>query len=112
MIDEKYFKRVAMSLTDIQMCLKYLDKILKCNDLLVHRALEEAIIISYVRPFSGYNKKYHEITDLKQEFKKQFDKNENAIHDRVFKLRNSIIAHSDSKSYGVSYSIWMIQIFK
>lgn len=104
-----YFKRVTMSLTDIQICLKYLDKISECEDDILYRALSEAIIISYVRPFSGYNKKYHEVTDLKKEFKKQFEKDEIKIHDRVCKLRNSVIAHSDAKSYGVSFRIFELE---
>ncbi len=105
MTDEKYLKRITMSLNDIQICLKYLDKVSKCNDDVIIRALSEAIIISYVRPFSKYNKNYHEITDLKQEFKKKFTQNEINIHNRIYNLRNSIIAHSDSKSYGVSFTI-------
>ena len=72
---------------------------------IIHRALEEAIIISYVRPFSGYSK-HHEVGDLKLEFKKQFEKNELNIHTRVCNLRNSLIAHSDSKSYGVLFNIF------
>ncbi len=103
---ENYFKRVTMSLTDIQICLKYIEKSLECQDDIVNHALQEAIIISYVRPFSGYNKNYHQITDLKKEFKKQFIKDEIKIHDRVCKMRNSIIAHSDSKSYGVQINIF------
>jgi len=99
-------KRITLSLTDIQICLEYLEKILifEENDI-IYRALSEAIIISYVRPFSGYNKKHHPITDLKKEFKKEFDKNETKIHDRVCHLRNEIIAHSDSKSYGVTLHV-------
>lgn len=105
MTEEQYFKRITMSLTDIQICLKYLEKVSKCTDDVIIRALSESIIISYVRPFSKYNKNYHEITDLKQEFKKKFTSNEINMHGRIYNLRNSIIAHSDSKSYGVSFTI-------
>lgn len=105
MTDEQYFKRITMSLIDIRQCLEYLEKILICEDDIIHRALEEAIIISYIRPFSRYNKKFHEIIDLKKEFKKRFNKEEIIIHNRVYKIRNSLVAHSDNKSYGVSFSI-------
>lgn len=106
MTDKNYFKRVTMSLIDIQICLKYIEKSLEYQDDILNRALQEAIIISYVRSFSGYNKKYHQITDLKKEFKTLFTEDEVKIHDRVYNLRNSIIAHSDSKSYGVQINIF------
>ena len=32
----KDFKRVMMSLTDIRICLKYLEKILECKDDIIH----------------------------------------------------------------------------
>ena len=106
--ETKHFKRVTMSLTDIQICLKYLDKILVCEDDVIHRALAEAIIISYVRPISGYKKEHHNVVGLKKEFKKQFNTNELKIHTRICNLRNSIIAHSDSKSYGVTFNIFKL----
>lgn len=105
MTEEQYFKRITMSLIDIRQCLIYLEKILICEDDIIHRALEEAIIISYIRPFSGYNKKYHEISNLKQEFKNRFNPEEIIIHKRIYKIRNSLVAHSDNKSYGITFSI-------
>jgi len=100
----KYFKRITMSLTDIQICLKYLDKTLICEDDVLCRALSEAIVISYSRPFSGYGKK--KIPELKKEFKvTKFTESEEKMHERVLRLRHKVIAHSDEDSYGVNFHI-------
>ena len=100
----KYFKRVIMSLTDIQICLKYLDKTLVCEDNVLCKALSEAIIISYSRPFSGYSK--DKISGLKKEFKvTKFTESEERMHEKVLTLRHKLIAHSDEDSYGVNFHI-------
>lgn len=98
-------KRITMSLTDIQYCIKYLEKVNNVEDEIIKRALDESIIISYVRPFNGYNKTYHNIKGLKQEFKKSFTNEEVNIHNKIFNMRNTVIAHSDEKSYSVNIYI-------
>lgn len=102
--ETKYFKRVTMSITDIQICLKYIDKILVSKDDIIYRALSEAIVISYSRPFSGYAK--HKISGLKQEFKStKLTELERKIHERVLRLRHKVIAHSDEDIYNVVFNI-------
>lgn len=105
MSEEDYYKRVTLSLQDVDQCMKYIQKCLECRDDVIKRALHESIIISYVRPFSGYNKRFHKISDLKKEFKKKFDNEELRVHEKICKSRNELIAHSDNKVYGVSFSV-------
>jgi len=103
-----YLKRIAMSFTDIQYSIKYLDKTIKETDKLILRALHEAIIISYTRPFSAYDKRYHKIKSLNKKFIHTFNSTEKELHDNILKLRNSIIAHSDGKSYDVNLNIFKL----
>jgi len=103
--DIQYLKRVVMSLTDIRYCIKYLESISTVDDELIYRAVSEAIIISYARPFSGYSK-YHVVKGLKQEFKTTFSEIERRVHERILSDRNMIIGHSDSKAYGVNINIF------
>lgn len=94
-------KRITMTFTDIDYCEKYLNKALHEKDEIILRALSEAIIISYVRPFSGnygVNLKTNKCT-------KKFILEEKKLHNRILELRNKIIAHSDKESYGVNLYI-------
>jgi hypothetical protein len=105
----KHLRRIMMSLTDIRFCKSLISEINNIfTDSPIYRATEEAIIISYARPFSGNDSKSTNSSgDLRQKgFKRTFSEHQLKVHERVsFKLRNSIVAHSDSASYGVSFSI-------
>lgn len=105
----KLFKRITMSLTDISFTGQLIDEALNfSHNELTRKAIEEAIIISYSRPFSHNDSKtLNSSGDLRQAFKSKFDDKQKKVHDRVItNLRNRVVAHSDSSSYGVSFSIF------
>lgn len=99
----KNLKRVAMSLTDIKYAATLIKEIHNtAPTATMLRAAEEAIIISYSRPFSG-----NDNGNLKVGFLKYFTEQQKKTHRRVSStLRNKIVAHSDSTSYGVSFTIF------
>lgn len=106
----KHFKRIMMSLTDISFAAQLIESALTNeHDELVRKSLEETIVISYSRPFSLNDSKTPKSSgDLRQGFKKEFNSTQNKIHDRVIRNRNKIVAHSDSSSYGVTFSVFEV----
>lgn len=59
-------------------------------------AFTSAFVVAYARPFNtsyGWPKFPVELI--------HFEQDEQALHDHIISLRNSVIAHSDSKSYSV-----------
>lgn len=98
-----HLKRVAMSITDITYAATLIKELQK-NTLTTAmlRATEEAIIISYSRPFSG-----NDTGNLRAGFLKHLTNQQKKTHKRVSStLRNKVVAHSDSSSYGVSFTIF------
>lgn len=64
------------------------------------RALNQAMIVSYCRPFSG-NDGRNGIPDLPGRFLRDLTAAEKAIHDVVVGDRNAALAHSDSAAWNL-----------
>ena len=60
-------------------------------------AFTSALVIAYARPFT----KSRDWPKFPPALK-EFDSKENALHDRMIELRNTLFAHSDSNNYWVS----------
>ena len=104
-----HFQRIMMSLVDI----KYVKDLIneaRASNLSgnIIRAFHESIIISYSRPFSD-----NDTGNLRSGFLKLFNSMQKDTHNRAIKvLRNQIVAHSDSESYGVTFNITEVNDIK
>ncbi len=97
-----HFKRIMMSLMDIKQAKSVLNEVssLELSEVM-RRASEEAIIISYSRPFSN-----NDTGSLRNGYLKKMNANQKRIHERVsIQLRNQVVGHSDSQTYGVTFNV-------
>lgn len=63
-------------------------------------ALNEALLVSYGRPFSGNDKTVeNKIPDLPGRYLRLLDKKGKAVHQLALSRRNKIVAHSDSDAW-------------
>jgi hypothetical protein len=104
-----HFQRIMMSLIDIKYAKDLIDEANQLNlNGNINRAFQESVIISYSRPFSG-----NDTGNLRTGFLKDFNSFQKDAHNRVITvLRNQVVAHSDSKAYGVTFNVTEVDEIK
>ena len=94
---QKQFNRVQISSKDFEEALDYLDQIGKVDSAPINRALLVAAIITYSRPFTSNDKGKAEEASGKLPIdpKKTVNPNAYSLHNKILKLRNEAVAHSE-----------------
>jgi hypothetical protein len=106
--DAKLYSKLQVSILDLDAAQYYLGVILKKKwhyqpwekrgtIYLQQSAFMSALVIAYARPFT----KSRDWPKFPPKLK-EFDSEENALHDHMIGLRNTVYAHSDSNNYSVT----------
>lgn len=91
----KQVHRIRISIKDLDECIEYTKEMTHASSTIARRALLTAAIVSYVRPFSGNSN--HEMAASQPKFSvsKSLTASERELHERICKIRDTSIAHSD-----------------
>lgn len=114
----RQFYRLLLSYGDFKQSTFIASHILQNNihemdDRRILEALNCAMIVSYIRPFSGNDRgSKSKIPDLPKSFLKDLDESEREIHELVLEDRNTLLAHSDSLSAELRPIVWRIKDLK
>ena len=91
---DRQFNRVYISVKDMERCVEFAAAAEGVTELIIQRALITAAIVSYARPFSG-NRNHEKAEATPPLSSLNLTAEERVLHDRLCKIRNQAIAHSD-----------------
>ena len=111
--ERRLFKRIVQSEDDLDHAAECAEQILQRDlhsatareDRCLLRCLNTALIVSYVRPFSGNRASPDVRKALPAEYLDVLSDEQRQLHDQLIELRNRDHAHSDPKGRSVSVGV-------
>jgi hypothetical protein len=77
---------------------------------ILRKAIETALVIAYIRPFSGNQSASDVASSPPNRILKSYSREERALHDRLLGLRNTEFAHADAEAAQVKVHISMMRL--
>jgi hypothetical protein len=110
---KKNLRRLILSSIDMEQAIEFSKYLLQNGPWSVtnkdartlSRALQTAMIVAYVRPFSGNHGKSHTQGSLNLDLANRFNQEERTLHQRMIDLRHKVFAHTDSEVRDLRVSV-------
>lgn len=106
--EKKLFKRLLLTSDDLDHARAFADILLSENydSRELRRSLQTSLVVAYWRPFTNNDgSRDAAVTLPTKKFCSSFSDNNWKTHEHIKKLRNTVMAHSDSSVYGISVTI-------
>lgn len=99
---EAQFRRATIASNDLREAFQFAETAAATEEWIVREGLLQAAVVSYARAFVASEGGGESSTALPGSFLREFSPEEREAHDRILRVRHSVVAHSDYETNRVS----------